>query len=345
MVRNARLARFRAAIAGLVLSLAFLPGVTVLADESASEVEITTVNGQPVDGGQVEEPLSGEVRVEGTTGGLQAVPEPQSLVADAGDSAFVAAGEEAVLLGAAYGGTEPYTFAWSTQHGKLSHPMSSSTELDTAGLEPGTYDAQLTVTDSAGASTSDTVKFVVKGVEEKTLHDKAVPAQPPGVIAVGWTATIDFTVPAHTDRIDATLSYGDANNDYKLNLVDPDGASAGESQTDAGTTEEAVAVDGPKAGTWQAEVTKWTPFADTAHLTITALVGQPDPRPKVSAGGPYAFATGTEQTLNGSVTAATGGVSDPGPFDAAWDLDGDGVFETDGADATAALPEIGRAHV
>src|SRR5688572_26014354 len=72
---------------------------------------IDTVGGQGVSGGKVKQPLSGEITVAGRAGvaggGETTPPGARPLVADAGDSAFVAAGSAATLLGSGFGGTEP----------------------------------------------------------------------------------------------------------------------------------------------------------------------------------------------------------------------------------------------
>src|SRR5688572_31516445 len=84
-------------------SLAAIPSVTV-----------TSVGGQAVSGGAVRDPLSGTVTVNGTSNGSggPTTPAPKPLVADAGDSSFVKLNQPALLVGAGFGGVEPYTFSW-----------------------------------------------------------------------------------------------------------------------------------------------------------------------------------------------------------------------------------------
>lgn len=133
------------------LSLLVTPGAAQAAERTAPAIEIGTVDGQSVRKGRVATPLSGEVTVTGTASpSSAAADEQQALVADAGDSPFVARGDRAILLGSAYGGTAPYAFAWSTRDGELIGPHSASTELDTTGLAPGIYEVSLMVTDAAG---------------------------------------------------------------------------------------------------------------------------------------------------------------------------------------------------
>ena len=84
-------------------------------------ISIGSVDGQAVSGGAVKNPVSGTVTVEGTSaptggGGGEAT---RPLVADAGDSPFVTSGQRAMLLGAAWGGTRPYSFQWSTPVGSF----------------------------------------------------------------------------------------------------------------------------------------------------------------------------------------------------------------------------------
>ncbi|HEX7196313.1 MAG TPA: S8 family serine peptidase, partial [Candidatus Limnocylindria bacterium] len=98
-------------------------------------------------------------------------------------------------------------------------------------------------------------------------------------------------------------------------------------------TEETASLANPEAGTWTAVVEKFATVTDTIHVVVTAVVAVGgDPRPTVEAGGPYSFALGAAQPLDGTVS---GGAD---PVSAGWDTDEDGVLDLDGADVSAALP-------
>ncbi|WP_111132374.1 S8/S53 family peptidase [Micromonospora deserti] len=279
--------------------------------------------------------MSGTVPVAGTAdlSATAPAPAPAPLVADAGDSEFVAAGERAVLLGSAYGGTAPYQFSWSSPNGKLIGPDASSTELDTTGLAAGSYPVTLTVRDAAGKSASDVVRVAVYQASKRTLLDRTESDLTPGTVATGERLEFGFTVPAGTRRITVDLSFSNALNDYDLEVHDPTGARVASSGASAGRPEQAV-VASPAAGDWRAVAVKFaTVPPEEVRVVVTGETGDPDPRPEVVSGGPYAFATGAEQALRGTVRGGTE------PVTAGWDLDGDGVFETAGASVTAHLPE------
>lgn len=326
---------FGSVVAGLsAVSLLIASSFVAVAETAVPTIEIATVNGQPAASGQLAESLSGDVTVNGTSSTDGHAPaESQPLVADAGDSAFVAAGEKAILLGSAYGGVGPYTFVWSSTSGALSDPGSSSTEWDATGVAEGTYDVTLTVTDANGAEVADIVKVVVYETRQQTLLDADFVAQNPSLIVVGWQVDRKFTVPRNVITLVAGLTFDGEANRYRLQLLDPDGDAAVTRETQRGEQVE-VSVRNPRPGEWTARVVQWEPIEpQTAHVTVTAESIPDDPRPTVSAGGPYTFPTGAPQALTGKVSGGSL------PVSAAWDLDGDGVFEADGNQLTAHLPE------
>ncbi|NJP32027.1 S8 family serine peptidase [Micromonospora thermarum] len=333
MSTKTRGALVAAGVATLALLVALPPGTAGAA--TSATVTIATVDGKPVKNGKVSAPLSGTVPVAGTAdpAATTPAPAPAPLVADAGDSPFVTAGERAVLLGSAYGGTAPYQFSWSSPAGKLISPDASSTELDTTGLAAGSYPVTLTVRDATGKSTSDTARAVVYQAGETTLLDRTNSDLTPGTVATGEKLEFGFAVPAGTRRITVKLSFTNAVNDYDLEVYDPTGARVASSGASAGQPEEAV-VASPAPGAWRAVAVKFaTVPPEQVRVVVTGETGAADPRPEVTSGGPYAFATGAEQALRGTVK---GGAA---PVAAAWDLDSDGVFETAGASVTAHLPE------
>src|SRR5687767_6603186 len=111
--------------------------------------------------------------------------ETTPLVADAGDSPFVAIGKPATLMGMGSGGAEPYTFAWSWEAGTITGADAPTAELDTTGLKAGLHTVSLTVTDSAGVSATDSVKVVIFTPEERELLDVTRLDPTPGALSTG----------------------------------------------------------------------------------------------------------------------------------------------------------------
>src|SRR5687767_8752194 len=134
-MRSVRLRPFLATVLTMVLSASVVSA-------ASPAIAIDSVGGQAIRNGAVKDPLSGTVEVRGSaTLGTPAGDPPGTapLTADAGDSPFVPAGAKATLLGAGWGGQEPYAYAWTTSAGTISEGESSATALlDTTGLAPGT---------------------------------------------------------------------------------------------------------------------------------------------------------------------------------------------------------------
>ncbi|WP_290111479.1 S8 family serine peptidase [Streptomyces ficellus] len=320
-----------AAATSLALLLSAAP-VAVASD--GPDVTVHTVGGRQVVDGTVKQPVTGTVEVAGTarTGAPGAPAQPAPLHADAGDSGFVAAGEKAVLLGSAYGGTAPYTWAWTAGHGTLTDADASSAAFDTTGLAPGTYDVRLTVTDAAGHSATDTVKVVVAEETTTELLDETRTDTTPGLFPAGQTVEFPFDVPSGVRNLDVTLSWTTAQQDYDLRVTDPSGKVVAQSESSGHPERTSVAAPAP--GTWKVVAVKWATVTADVSALVVARTRTADPRPAVTAGGPYTFGTGTEQRLSGTVT---GGAA---PVATTWDLDADGHFDDGtGTTVTAALPE------
>ena len=337
--RSSAVSLRRMLLAGAALAALVLAGTAFPA--SSGSVKVTTVGGQTVKNGSVSKQVSGNVAVTGTAAlaGQEAAPAAKPLVADAGDTPYSPLGQAATLLGAGYGGAEPYTFSWSTSGGTLTGANAPTAQLD---APIGVHTATLTVTDSKGATATDTVKVIVYKTQKLTLLDRTQIEAVPGATAAGPLGKVEFPfeVPAGTARIDALLTYLVPTNDWDLKIFDPAGnqrAFPGEFITPAPNTDEDAVVHNPEPGTWKAVVEKFATSADQITVKVTALVAEgtaTDPRPVVDSGGPYAFATGATQTLDG--TAGAGAA----PLTAiAWDTDLDGVFESSGADITTNLGE------
>ncbi|MEV3989919.1 S8 family serine peptidase [Streptomyces sp. NPDC049837] len=311
-----------------MLAVSLTPALTpaaVAADDPG--VTVTTVGGRPVVDGEVKQPVSGTVDVTGTarTGAPQAPAQPAPLHADAGDSAFVTAGEKAVVLGSAYGGTAPYTWSWTTEHGTINGRDAASAALDTTGLAPGAYEVRLTVTDAVGAAATDTVKIVVGEETSTELLDETRTDATPGAFPTGQTVEFPFEVPSGVRTLDVSLSWTTTAQDYDLRVADPSGKVVAQSESSGHP--EKTSVSAPAAGTWKVVAVKWATVTADVTARVVASTRTADPRPAVDAGGPYTFETGTEQRLSGTVSGGTA------PVATAWDLDADGHFD-DGTDTT-----------
>src|SRR6185503_13881297 len=320
-------------IAAAAVVLFLLAGPALAATPSIS---VTSVGGQSVSGGSVKNPLSGTVTVNGTSSGSGGgAPGAKPVVAEAGDSSFVKVGQPALLVGAGFGGVEPYSFSWTAANGAIDGANAPTASFNTTGLTPGTYTVNLRITDQAGASATDSVKIAVYDPAPTTIFNQSKNDATPGVLSngIGGTGNVEFqfTVPAGLTTMDVTGSWTLPVNDYDLRLVDPTGVGIDGPGLSAGAPE-TIGVGNPKAGTWKAILEKFTTVPDTVTVKVTTPAA-PDPRPTVSTTGPYKFLSGATQTLSGSVTGGTA------PIASGWDTDGDGVLDKSGATATVKLPE------
>ncbi|GAA4891534.1 S8 family serine peptidase [Streptomyces coeruleoprunus] len=312
-----------------------LSGDGTATTSDAPAVAVSTIGDQRVSAdGTVKQPVGGTVDVTGTARpGAPGAPAGRApLHADAGDSSFVTTGEKAVLLGAAHGGTAPYTWTWTSAHGRLTDADAASAAFDTTGLAPGTYEVRLTVTDAAGARTGDTVEVAVGEETSAALLDETRTDATPGLFPTGQGVEFPFEVPPGVRSLDVTLSWKTPEQDYDLRVTDPSGAVVARSESSG--QPERTSVAAPAPGTWKVVAVKWATVADEVTARVVARTGTADPRPSVAAGGPYAFETGAAQRLGGRVTGGTA------PVATAWDLDADGHFDDGtGTDIGAALPE------
>jgi hypothetical protein len=315
-----------------------------LVSAATPAIAVDSVGGQAVRSGAVKDPLGGNVEVRGnatlgTPAGGPAASSP--LVADAGDSPFVPTGAKATLLGAGWGGVEPYTYAWTTSAGAIAEGETSATALlDTTGVAPGTIVATLRITDAGGATASDTVKVAISRASTKTLLDQTTADPMPVNVGLGnpsLTSYLDFPfqVPDGISSLAVEASWTNPVNDYDLRLVDPSGTERGYSGN--GATNLVLQFEGTGTaaitpGAWVVRMERYLTVTDAVHVVVAGKVQDTDPRPSVVAGGPYRFAIGAPQRLDGTVT---GGST---PVATGWDLDADGRFETNGTDVTANLP-------
>lgn len=331
-----RLKLARVAVLGLIMSLVISP----VADAGTASITIDGVGGRKIANGEVKGTLFGKTLVTGSAipGGVAPAPvTARPLVADAGDSAYVPSGGKATLLGAGFGGAEPYAFTWITTAGTVAGADSATAQVDTAGVGPGTYTATLTVRDAAGATSSDFVKFVVFATESLVLLDETRPDLTPGVLGTGAPGVLEFpfTVPADTLSIEVRATWTLGTNDYDLRVLDPKGTRVTGSGSGAPGTLELASTSNPVAGRWTAALDKFATVADPAvRVVVTATRAlQADPRPRVSSGGPYRFGLGATQTLTGTVT---GGAA---PVTVGWDTDANGLLDVFGTSFSGSFGE------
>lgn len=319
-------------LSALALSLVVL-AQTVAGATSA--ISVTSVGGQTVRNGAIKDPLSGTVEVRGnatlgTAGGGGGAGATTPLVADAGDSSFVKIGQPAYLVGAGFGGVEPYTFAWSTASGAIEGADAPTAAFGTTGLAAGTYPISLRVTDAAGATATDTVRIAVYDPNPTVLLDQTVADSTPGTLLDGSEIRFPFIVPAGSLRIDATISWSIPANDYDAILLDPAGIQRDDSGGSAGAAE-VLGWANPVPGTWTIVMTKYATFTEPALHVVATGVSTVDPRPSVDTAGPFRFLTGATQTLTAT---ATGGTA---PLASGWDTDLDGRLDATGTSVTTNL--------
>lgn len=314
----------------LVLTALVASGIPAAA--TSGSIEIGTVGGRQVEDGSVGGTLSGRVEVAGTASTGGTTPQPDRLVADAGDSPLAEPGGKATLLGSGFGGTAPYTFRWTTSAGAVEGADAPTAQLDTTGLPDGDHQVSLEVTDSNGATATDTVKVAVRSARTLELLKAAKQDTTPGVLGSDSLA-FEVDVPAGLTSLKVDVSWTAGVNDYDLRVLGPDGARrAGSGGAAPGTAESATVAGGIDAGKWTVAVDKYSTVADTVTVVVTGDQ-RPDPRPSVSAGGPYTFQLGQEQRLHATVSG--GGA----PVVTGWDTDSDGVLDAEGTEPVVTLAE------
>lgn len=256
------------------------------------------------------------------------------LVVDAGFSSLVLAGDPASVAGKAFGGNAPYAYAWTYggSGARFASASSASTTFDTTGLAFGAQTLTLTVTDALGDIASDTVVLAIGGSPVLVDQDVAIQAGVPDGILLATPVdrkTVNFVVPAGLTRLEATLSWPEADYDLDLVIAGPGGATSGDQGATAANPERAT-VTSPPAGTWQAQIDPFVSGSTTAHLTIQGFSGVAFPVPDPIWPRPWGEAD-AQQVLG----RAKGGTA---PYAITWDLDGDGRFETSGDWATLSRP-------
>ncbi|MEA2621285.1 MAG: hypothetical protein QOH61_195 [Chloroflexota bacterium] len=318
-----------ATIALVLAALIALSG-TATAAAPAGSIRISSVGGKTVAGQNVYAKLSGNVAVKGTSAMTATNTGPAPLVADAGASPAVRIGTPGVLLGSAWGGTPPYTYAWSSSVGDLKGADSPTAQLQTASATaPGTYVLTLSVADAAGAKATDTVKAFLYDASPRVLLDQTESDVVPGTFATDDPLEIPFEVPAGMDSMTATLSWTIEANDYDISLRDPAGNPVEITNGGAPETSESIDVASPMAGTWTFLAQDWATTIDDVTAHVEAIPHAADPLPQVSTAGPFKFLTGAAQKLGSTI------IGGQAPYTTEWDVNEDGR-----SDATGPAPTI-----
>ncbi|HVF06528.1 MAG TPA: S8 family serine peptidase, partial [Frankiaceae bacterium] len=332
---------------GAFTALLFAASLTVSgpAQAGTATISIDSVGSHKVKDGQVTAALVGKTLVQGTAIPAGAAPaEPpvaRPLVADAGDSGYIATGTAATagtftLLGSGFGGEAPYTFAWSVEAGTLTGANAATAQVKAVGVTPGAYTATLTITDRTGATATDTVKYLVYATGTPyTLVDKTITDSSAGTQLGGQGGpTFTFDVPGTTVySMRVRMTFG-VQNDYDMRILDPNGAEKGTSGN--GITNqrfgfEEFVVNDPVGGTWTVVADKYLTFTDNVRVVVTATPRPADPRPLVTSGGPYRLAIGAVQQFAGSVGGGTA------PVTAGWDTDQNGLLDKSGTSFTGSF--------
>ena len=337
---RSRLGIFSALLMTITATLVAAPG-----NAGTASISIDSVGSHKVKDGTVAAALVGKTLVQGTAipgGAAAVVPVARPLVADAGDSGYVMTGTAATagtytLLGTGYGGEAPYTFAWTAEAGALTGANSATAQLRPIGTAAGTYTAALTVTDSTGATATDTVRYLVYATgATETIFDQTQLDTTPGT-NLGNEGGLAFKVNVADTSVHSMtvrMTFG-LQNDYDMRVLDPSGAqrgSSGNGATNAKLGFEEFVVSEPVPGTWTIVADKYlTVPPDSVRVLVTAVRRPADPRPTVKSGGPYRLAIGAPQVFAGSVSGGTA------PVTAGWDTDENGLLDTSGTSFTGSF--------
>ncbi len=273
-------------------------------------------------------------------------PAASTLVADAGDSAFVVAGEAVDLGGMAWGGRAPYRYSWSYRGAadRFTHPGEASTSFKTDGLAVGDHMVSLAVTDASGATSRDTVKLRIYRFESRAILsetgtvDFGVPDEllfdPSEDSPDGQTTEYPFKLPAGIRALELELEWttyaGDPGvygvNDLDLHVDGPDPAYIQNSGGASAGMPERLRIERPKPGSYRAIVASFVSAPDDFELKVSVVPDPVSPVPEIDAPASLRLPVTGGQRLTARAPAGSS---------LAWDLDFDGVYERSGGSVSA----------
>lgn len=122
-------------------------------------------------------------------------PDPNPLVADAGDDLFATENDTLTLTASASGGSPPYIFRWNVEvvpEGEQRQPVSEDPQvgIDTSSLVVGRYQYRVRVTDGDGNTATDFVTIEVGPEPTVARVPEAGEAGQPATLAVGEPFTL-----------------------------------------------------------------------------------------------------------------------------------------------------------
>lgn len=297
--------------------------------EAGDTVTITSVNGAPASGGSTPTVAGGSSASVGGTAQFQG-GDPSPLVAEAGDSIVATAGAGGVLMGAAFGGSAPYTYSWTAPEGTLTEADGASVRYTAAAVpDMAAVPVTLTVRDADGATATDVVVVSTVATRQVTLVDTEFDlgaGLPEELVLASLGGTVDgssvevpFNLPTAFSSMTATLAWGDVANDLDMYVTGPSPADDANSAATGAMPEVARFTD-PVAGDYVATVHSFLSTGEHATLVVTA---ETDVLPALRTDGPFRLEDGAAQRLSARNHGAGA--------DIAWDLDFDGIYETPGA--------------
>ena len=310
----------RSRTVAVVASLSAVATFTASTSAATGTLTIDSVGGQQVKKGKVATPVSGVVPVQGTCVARRwrARTAPAPLVADAGDSAFVASGDRSRRCSAPASAarsrtrsrgrprparsprapTAPRRCSTPPASPPASHPVDAEGhrcgrrlgDRHRAGRRVAEPDARRCSTSRARRAPGR--RSATARPASSTSRSPCPPVRRAIDIAVTWTVPInDYDLVAPRPRRRRARS---ASAERRRRRRRPSTSSAS------------------TPGTWTARVDEVRNDHRHGPRRRDGDVAGVDPRPTVDSGGPYRFAIGAPQALDGTVTGGTGAVTTAG---------------------------------
>ena len=274
--------------------------------------------------------LSGSVTVRGsaTVGTSTAPPAPAAkpLVADAGDSSFVAAGASAWLLGTGFGGIEPYTFAWSAAAGtdRRRHLPDRFVRHDRAGRRDLRRQPQGDRRDGRQRHRHGQDRRLQRERHGhlRRVEERREPGRPVDGHRRRGLDRVPVHRPGRPPEHGRRLELGAPRQRLRHAPGRSDRRPAWPARASPPAPPRPSRSATRRPGRGRPSSKSSPPLPDTVTVKVTGMSAV-DPRPAVTTTGPYRFLTGATQRLEGTVTGGTA------PYTTGWDIDGDGRTRQD----------------